>query len=60
MPRDEEVDQIYDNVYNKTYRNEMTRFLEQNPRPWYEAEAQRLATNMAEDAVDKYLEKKGS
>jgi len=55
---DEEADRIYDKTYNKTYRDEMIRFQEQKPRPWYEAEAQQLATNMAEDAVDKYLEKK--
>jgi len=52
------ADKIYDETYNKTYRDVMANFQEQKPRPWYEAEAQQLATNLAEDAVDEYLIKK--
>ena len=52
---DAETNRIYDETYNKVYRNEMRRFRDQRPRPWYEAESQELATNMAEDAVKEYL-----
>ena len=49
---------IYDETYDKVYRHEMARFSEMidAPRTWYEEAAQELATNMAEDAVDNYLD----
>jgi len=53
---DAECDRIYDKVYKKTYRNEMVSMAE--PSAWYEAKAQQLATNLAEDAVSEYLIKK--
>jgi len=48
-----ECKRIYDKVYNKTYRNEMASMAE--PSAWYEAKAQQLATNLAEEAVKDYL-----
>ena len=53
---DVHTQRIYDETYNKVYRAEMNRFRDQSPRPWYEAEAEALATNIAEDALDNYLD----
>ena len=58
---------IYDETYDRVYRQEMNRREVSvrngwitggmvKPRTWYEAEAQDLATNMAGDAVDNYLD----
>ena len=50
-----EANKIYDEAYNKVYRQAMAGRPEDKPRHWYKAEAQELATNMAEDAVKEYL-----
>ena len=47
---------IYDETYNKVYRQQMSRRTEDKPLHWYQAQAVALATNMAEDAVDNYLD----
>ena len=53
---DTKTQQLYDETYDKVYRNEMNRFRNSDkPLPWFDAEALALATNMAEDAVDNYL-----
>ena len=54
---DIKTQQLYDETYNKVYRQEMNRYNEQKPRHWYEADALALATNMAEDAVNEHLTK---
>ena len=52
---DIKTQQLYDETYNKVYRQEMNRRPEDKPRHWYEADALALATNMAEDAVNDHL-----
>ena len=52
---DVHAQRIYDETYNKVYRQEMNRRPEDKPRHWYEADAMALATNMAEDAVNDHL-----
>ena len=56
---DAECDRLYEEVYEKTVRQEMDRFDDTiHTRPWYEAEARQLATNLAEDATAEYVIKK--
>jgi len=52
---DSETQRLYDETYNRVYRQEMNRRPEDKPRHWYEADAMALATNMAEDAVNDHL-----
>jgi hypothetical protein len=49
------ANKIYDETYNRVYRQAMAGRPEDRPRPWYEEEAQELAITMAEDAVKEYL-----
>ena len=60
---DDKAEKIYDETYNEVHEKEMERYhtiesSRQPPRHWYNETAMTLACNLAEDAVDEYLEKK--